>query len=116
MIPSCRQNDSFPTPARRPFPLRMVHVLIAAASVAVCSCADRYEGYTVRSITYEYSDQNHAAHERPALQAAQDECYNRGDMYAQPAGPPQIVNDGTAASPHFRATLSFYCIGIRGED
>ncbi|HTW36884.1 MAG TPA: hypothetical protein VMD53_19855 [Rhizomicrobium sp.] len=70
----------------------------------------------MRSITFEYSDLDHAAHERLALQAAQDECYNGGDMYAQPARPPQIVSDGTATSPHFRATLSFYCIGIRGED
>ena len=93
-----------------------LHVLIAAASVAVSGCAGRYEGYTVRSVTYEYTGQDRVGQERSALEAAQDECYLGGDMYAQPAGPPKIVNEGTATSPHFRATLSFYCIGIRGED
>jgi hypothetical protein len=108
--------DSLLTPMRRLSPPTMVHALIAAASLVVSGCATHYQGYTVRSIAYEYADQDPAAHEQRALEAAQDECYIGGDMYAQPVGPPQIVSDGTATSAHFRATLSYYCIGMRGED
>jgi len=107
MVP-CRRKDF---PARLPS-----QALIVVLPVVAFGCAGTYQGYKLRSIAYEYSDPDHKGHERRAFEAAQDECYNGGDMYAQPAGPPKIVSDGTATSPHFRATLSYYCIGARGED
>ncbi|HUO92496.1 MAG TPA: hypothetical protein VMU22_06220 [Rhizomicrobium sp.] len=66
------------------------------------------------NVTYEYTDRNREGADQRAFQTAGDECYFRGDMYAQPAGPPKIVSEDTAG--HFRAMRTFYCIGMRGED
>lgn len=101
------------TAARRPFPSPMVHASIAAISLVVFGCAG--QGYKMRSVTYEYTDETRLAAERQASQAAQDECYFAGDVYAQLAGPPQIVRDSGTAGEHFRATQFFYCVGARGE-
>jgi len=92
----------------------MALALIGALPLlASCSAAQDYRGYEVHTVIYEYTDPNREGRERLALQQAQDECYLSGDMYAQPAGPPKIVSEGGG---NFRATQSFYCIGIRGED
>lgn len=77
-----------------------------------CAAAQDYQGYRVFSVTYEYTDQNRTAREQRAFRSAQDECYFAGNTYAMKAGPPQIVSDGGTG---FRATQSFYCIGMRGE-
>jgi len=82
------------------------------AGCASGSLADR--GYKLFSITYQYSDQNRPEGEWRALLTAQDECYTGGYQYAQPAGPPQIIGDGAMSGEH-QATLSFYCVGLRGE-
>lgn len=91
--------------------------IAAAVSLALAGCvsgnlADR--GYKPIIVTYQYTDQNRLAAEWRALLTAQDECYTGGFQYAQPAGPPQIINDGGMASQH-RVTRSFYCVGLRGE-
>lgn len=94
------------------------HGLIAAAvSLTLADCtsanlADR--GYKVFSITYQYTDQNRSEDEWRVVRAAQDECYTGGYEYAQPAGSPQIFSDAGMTNEH-RATLSFYCVGLRGE-
>ena len=92
---------------------RWVLTLIGVLSLAASgSTAQDFQGYTVRSVTYEFTEQNRTARERGARRDAQDQCYFAGDTYAQPAGPPRVVNEGDG---HFRATLSFYCVGMRGE-
>jgi hypothetical protein len=95
------------------FPSPMILVVVAAVPLAVFGCAS--QGYRVQNVIYEYTDQDRLAAERHALQEAQDECYFAGDVYAQLVGPPQIVGVGGPAGTHFRATQSFYCIGMRGE-
>jgi hypothetical protein len=88
-----------------------LHVLIAAASVAVSGCvAHEY----LRSYTYEFTDQRRLAAERRASQDMQDSCYFSGFQYFKPEGPPQIVSVGGAAGAHFQATQSFYCVGTSG--
>ena len=104
--------------ARRLLPIRRLHGLIAAAvALAVAGCAsgnlaDR--GYMPITVTYRYTDQDRLAGEWRALLTAQDECYTGGFQYAQPAGPPQIIDDDGMTAEH-RATRSFYCVGLRGE-
>lgn len=89
-----------------------VLVSLALAECASGNLADR--GYTVISVTYQYTDENRLAREWRALLTAQDECYTSGFQYAQPTGPPQIISDRGMTAEH-RATRSFYCIGFRGE-
>lgn len=92
-------------------------LIAAAVSLALVGCtsanlADR--GYKVFSITYQFTDQNRSEREWRVLRVAQDECYTGGYQYAQPAGPPQTISDAGMTNEH-RATLSFYCVGLRGE-
>jgi hypothetical protein len=95
---------------------RVTHAFIAAASLAVSGCADQgYSGYAVLTVTYLYTDQDRVAREQSALREAQDRCYFGGETYAQLAGPPQVVPEGGTMAGQFRATQSFYCVGMRGE-
>lgn len=81
--------------------------LVAAASLAVCGCADH--DY-VRTYTYAFTEQHRQGAERRAVQEMQDSCYFSGYQYARPEGPPQIVSAGG----QFEATQSFTCVGTAG--
>lgn len=108
--PTCqRVNDFFQTRTHWNFLYPMRLVLLAVVSMLIAGCAD--QGYKVKSVTYEYTDQTRLADEWRAMLTAQDDCYFSGSEYAQLSGPPRVIRDGG----HFRATQSFYCVGIRGE-
>lgn len=99
-------------------PRRALGFIPVAVSLALAGCASGNladQGYKVVIVTYEYTDQSRSTREWRALLTAQDQCYFAGFEYAQAAGPPQIIDDDGMTS-EYRATRSYYCIGLRGGE
>lgn len=99
-------------PGSRRWPFRLVHALIAAATLAVTGCATEAD---LRSVTYQYTDRTRLGAEQRAHQEIWDDCYFAGAQYPWLVGKPQVTSEDGATGRYFQVTQTFYCVGDRGE-